>query len=195
MTEAVAATTTTPNPDGGNAATDGQTDGAATGAPTEGTKAPTEPAVPEAYDLKMPEGVELDKAAAEEFTALAKELKLDQTNAQKFADLGAKMAQRQAEAHANLVESWTEASKTDKEFGGEKFSENLATAQKAMATFGSPQLKALMDSTGMGNHPDVIRAFYNVGKAISEGRFVNGGAPSGETDPALKMFPSMQPKG
>lgn len=153
---------------------------------------PAEPAVPESYDLKMPEGVELDKAAADEFTAIAKELKLDQATAQKLADVAAKQAQRQAEGHAKLVESWVEQVKTDKDIGGDKLNENLAVARKALESFGTPELKDVLNSTGFGNHPEVIRAFYKIGKAISEDRFVAGSPKSGAAnDPAKKLFPNM----
>jgi hypothetical protein len=150
------------------------------------------PEVPEAYDLQMPEGIELDKAAADEFTAIAKELKLDQTAAQKFADIGAKMAQRQHEAHAKLVETWTEQVKTDKDIGGDKLDENLGVARKAIDAFGSPELKELFNSTGLGNHPAVVKFAHKVGKAISEDGFVTGKAPSSvSNDPAKKLFPNM----
>ena len=155
------------------------------------TKAP-EAQAPESYDLKMPEGVELDKAAADEFTAIAKEMKLPAEAAQKLADVGAKMAQRQVEAHAKLVESWTESVKTDKEIGGDKLAENLGIARKALDQFGTPELKDVLNMTGFGNHPAVIRAFYKIGKAISEDGFVKGSTPSaGATDIAKRMFPSM----
>ena len=170
--------------------------GTAPSAPAEGTgtqdaKA-TEQVVPESYDLKMPEGVELDTAAAEEFTAIAKELKLDQAAAQKLADIGAKMAQRQVEAHAQLVESWTEQVKTDKEIGGDRLEEILGVARRAIETFGTPELKALLNSSGLGNHPEVVKMAYKVGKAISEDRIVTG-APKGSAsnDPAKRLFPNM----
>jgi hypothetical protein len=136
--------------------------------------------------------VELDQAATTEFTAIAKELKLDQAAAQKLADIGAKMAQRQADAHAQLVETWTEQVKTDKEIGGDKLAENLGVARKAIDTFGSPELKALLNSTGLGNHPEVVKLAFKVGKAISEDGFVSG-SPKGNTtnDPAKKLFPNM----
>jgi hypothetical protein len=200
MTDTTAATGT-PSNDAGE-----PTNTVSNAAPAAGTAAPasanaaagtqdskaTEPAVPEAYDLKMPEGVELDQAAATEFTAIAKELKLDQAAAQKLADVGAKMAQRQVEAHAKLVESWAEQVKTDNEIGGDKLAENLGVARKALEAFGTPELRDVLNATGLGNHPEVIRAFYKVGKAISEDRFV-GGAPKGGTadDPAKKLFPNM----
>jgi hypothetical protein len=158
--------------------------------PNADDKAP-EPQVPESYEYKMPEGIELDKAAADEFSAIAKELKLDQATAQKVADVGAKMAQRQTEAHVKLVESWVEQVKTDTEIGGDKLDENLAVARKAMDAFGTPELKDVLNSTGLGNHPAVIKAFYKAGKAISEDKFVPGSPKGAETDIAKRMFPSM----
>lgn len=153
-------------------------------------KAPA-PEAPESYEFTMPEGVALDKTAAEEFTAIAKELKLNQADAQKVADVGAKMAQRQAEAHAQLVESWVESVKTDKDIGGDKLAENLAIARKAIDAFGTPELKDVLNATGFGNHPAVIKAFYKAGMAISGDRFVSGSPKGPETDMAKKMFPNM----
>ncbi len=162
----------------------------ATSTQTPETKAP-EAAAPESYEFNMPEGVQLDKTAADEFTAIAKELKLDQATAQKVADVGAKMAQRQNETHAKLVETWTEAVKSDKDLGGDKLAENLGVARKALEAFGTPELKDVLNATGFGNHPEVVRAFYKIGKAISEDGFVKGSASGADTDIAKRMFPSM----
>lgn len=192
MSEVTTADTGTPTPDAGNATPDGQAAPAAATTTPETPAAPEvkEPVVPESYEFQMPEGVKLDDEAAKEFTAIAKELKLDQPTAQKLADVGAKMAQRQAEQHAQLVDTWTEQTKADKEFGGDKFGENLAVAKTALDRFGTPELRDVLNMTGMGNHPEVIRAFYRVGKAISEDGFVKG-APAASSDPAKKLFPSM----
>lgn len=189
VAEAAASTSTT---DAGNTTAVDQPvaqDSAST-QPAADSKA-TEPQVPESYEFKMPEGVELDTAAADEFKAIAKELKLDQASAQKVADIGAKMAQRQSESHAKLVESWVETVKTDKEIGGDKLDQNLAVARKALETFGTPELKDVLNATGLGNHPEVIRAFLKAGKLISEDKFVAGAPKGPETDIAKKLFPSM----
>lgn len=199
MTDTTAGTGT-PSNDTGDATTTESTAAPAAGTTDATTTSPeagtqdtktTEPVVPESYDLKMPEGVQLDSAAAEEFTAIAKELKLDQGAAQKLADIGAKMATRQAEAHTQMIETWTEQVKTDKEIGGDKLDENLGIARKAIDTFGSPELKTLLNSSGLGNHPEIVKLAYRVGKAISEDRFVTGAPKGPETDMAKKMFPSM----
>lgn len=197
------AATSTPSNDAGDA---NKTDSTANqGTPAPGAETPPagtegqqgqdtktdEVKVPESYDLQMPEGLELDKAAADEFTAIAKELKLDQPTAQKLADVAAKMQQRQMETHQKLVETWVEQVKTDKDIGGDKLDENLGVARKALETFGTPELRDVLNATGFGNHPAIIKAFFKVGKAISEDRFVTGAPKGADTDPAKKLFPNM----
>jgi len=190
------AVTDTTSPDVGNAETESQAQGsmlAGEAEPTEEPKAaePTEPAVPEKYDFDLPEHMVLDQSAADEFTAVAKELKLDQESVKKITDVAVKMTQRQADNQVKLVETWVEQVKTDKEIGGDKLSENLAVARKALETFGTPELRDVLNMTGMGNHPEVIRAFYKAGKAISEDRFVQGNPRGAEPDMAKRMFPTM----
>lgn len=194
------AVTSTPSNDAGDPKTDSTTapdsttastpPAAAADTKTDDTKA-TAPEVPESYDLQMPDGIELDKASADEFTTIAKELKLDQAAAQKLADIAAKQAQRQVEAHTRLVESWVESVKADKDIGGDKLEENLGIARKALDTFGTPELRDVLNASGLGNHPEVIKAFVKAGKAISEDKFVAGAPKGNDTDPARKLFPNM----
>ena len=187
-------------PNGGNAPganADGQQAGAnADGAKPNGDKPADDKGTkaPESYDLKMPEGVQLDTAAADEFKGIAKEYGLSQEQAQKVADIGAKMAQRQAEAHQTQVQAWVDAVKTDKEIGGDKLSENLAVARKTIDTFGSPELKEVLNTTGLGNHPEIVKLAYKIGKAISDDGFVRGGNTSSPRSAADIMYPSMAKK-
>lgn len=166
----------------------------APGATTETVEAKTEtaPVVPETYEFKMPEGMDLDTTAASEFSALAKELKLDQPTAQKVADIGAAMATRQAEAHAELVQGWVESVKTDKEIGGDKLAENLGVARKALDQFGSQEARDILNNSGLGNHPAVIKMFLAIGKAIGDDGFVKGSPPGSSESAADKMYPSMK---
>ena len=52
---------------------------------------------------------------------------------------------------------------------------------------------ALLNSSGMGNHPEVARFAIKVGKAISEDTFLKAGArvPTGGDDLAKRMYPDM----
>lgn len=160
-------------------------------ADADATKA--EVVVPENYDFKMPEGVELDGDAAKEFSVLAKELKLDNATAQRVADIAVKMQQKQAERTAETVKGWADTSKADKEFGGDNLQQNLAVAQKAIDTFGSSELKAMLQSSGLGNHPELIRFAFKAGKAISEDGFIKAGARSATPSASLekRLYPDM----
>ncbi len=162
----------------------------------DGTKTdPAAPVVPEKYEFKMPDGVQVDSAAAEQLSSIAKELKLTAEQAQKFADVGAAMAQRQVEAHTKTVSEWADAVRTDKEIGGDALTENLVFARKTIDSFGSPELRSLLDSSGLGNHPEMVKLAVRVGKAISEDKFVGGretpGASSGN-DAADAFYPTMK---
>lgn len=126
-----------------------------------------------------------------EFKATAKELKLSQEAAQRLADLQVKALGKQAEQMANVRAQWLEQTKTDKEFGGEALAENLGVAKKAMEAFATPQLRQLLNESGLGNHPEIVRAFVRVGKAISEdGRVVTGSKSGIPADPAKRLFPN-----
>lgn len=146
----------------------------------------------ETYEYQMPEGMALDKSAADALTAFAKEQGIKPAEAQKLAAIGAQMVQRQQEAHAQTVSTWIEQVKTDKEIGGDKFDASLATSRVAMETFGTPELKDVLNATGLGNHPAIVKFFYQVGKRVSQDEHVSGkGGPSGEKDVAKIMFPTM----
>lgn len=132
---------------------------------------------PEAYEFKAPEGSELDKAAVEQFEPIARELNLSQEQAQKLVDLyGTKvmpqLMKQQADTWQKQVADWGTATKEDKEIGGEKFEANLTRAKQAMDKFATPELREFLETSGMGNHPELIRVFVKVGAAMSEDSLV-----------------------
>lgn len=133
---------------------------------------------PEKYEaFKAPEGATLDPGVMGQFEEAARELNLPQDAAQKMVDKMAPiMAARQAEQLQAMRTSWAEESKADKEFGGEQLSANMAHAQKAMTQFATPELKALLNDSGLGNHPELIRFMVRAGKALGEDNIVNSGA-------------------
>jgi hypothetical protein len=175
-------------------ATDGQTPGTEQQAGAQGEAKADEgkpQGAPETYEFKAPEGATLDDAVVSQFSEVAKELNLPQDAAQKILDkMAPAMAARQAEQIEAIRTDWANTARADKEFGGEKLTENLGVAKKALDQFGTPELRALLNDTGMGNHPEVIRFMYRAGKAISEDGFVQGGRKSAPTDPAKRLFPN-----
>ena len=150
---------------------------------TEGELESKTEGAPEKYEFTPAEGTQFDEQVIGAFSEIAKELNLTQEAAQKVLDKMAPAIQaRQSEQIAAVQSAWANQAKSDKEFGGDKLNENLAVAKKALETFGSPELSALLNESGMGNHPEIIRAFYRAGKAISEDRFVGGGASHSRND-------------
>lgn len=149
---------------------------------------------PEAYEpFTMPEGVELDTELLGEFSPVLKELNLPQAAAQKVIDFAPKLIEKTTSTVLDAVgmadrHEWANTAKADKELGGEKFAENLSVAKKAMDAFGTPELRVVLNKTGLGNHPELLRAFYRAGKQISEDAFMPGGKTKTVSNPALGIF-------
>jgi hypothetical protein len=156
---------------------------------------------PEKYEpFKLPDGVVIDAQDSEALQAYAKENNLSQDAAQKIADLGAKQAEKFVtklqEAQEARNTEWANAAKADKEFGGDKLVENLAVAKTFLDSFGSPELNTFLVSSGLGNHPEVIRLMVKAGKAISEDTAVQGGNPATAPtkDIATALYGNSSPK-
>lgn len=134
---------------------------------------------PEKYEFQAAEGVELDTEALKEFEPVAREMNLTNEQAQKLVDVYPKILagvqQRQVEAWQQTTEQWAADVKADKEIGGDKLPSNLSAAQRALDQFGTPELKEYLKTTGLGNHPDLVKTFVKIGKAMSEDGMVTGG--------------------
>ena len=164
--------------------------------PAEGTeaKAAEKPTVPEKYEFKAPEGSELNPVVMAKFEGVAKDLGLSQEAAQKVLDaMGPEIVSAQKAQVEAIKTQWAESAKTDKEFGGDKLNENLAVAKKALDAFGSPELRMLLNDTGLGNHPEIIRAFFKAGQKISSGSFIpSGGGAVSAKDAASALYPNQK---
>lgn len=175
--------TTTPPQDPPNAGDGTTPTGDQTATPTEtalggnrASKGGGDPEKPEAITLKFPEGAAEDKALLEDFTKFATEHKMSSATAQASFERYLKgtadaLTQAQAKAlekHNSRVTAWGEALKTDKEIGGATYDASMALAKAAVQKFGSPELTKVLNETGLGNHPELVRLMVKVGKAISE---------------------------
>ena len=142
----------------------------------------------------MPEGVEVNEELMGEFTGIAKELNLTQDQAQKLVNLQAnemqKLSQAQVDAWNATRDEWVANSKNDTEFGGNKFQESLGVMSKAIDAFGGDTFRNVLDETGMGDHPEVLRFLYKVGQAVGEDRIHIGGNARTERDVAKGLYPN-----
>ena len=156
----------------------------------EGDKAEDAPqGAPEAYEFTPPEGHVLDDGVIGKFSEVAKELNLPQDKAQKVLDVMAPaIAERQAAALQSMTQEWAESARADKEFGGEKLDENLAIAKTALDKFATPEFTKLLNDTGLGNHPEVLRVFVRAGKAISQDSVIPGKAAPSPADRLSALY-------
>lgn len=152
------------------------------------------PAAPETYAFTMPDGLEMDQALADSVTPVFKELGLTQEQADKLvgAYAGQVQAQQQAvqDAFQKQLDDWTTELKTDPEVGGESFEKNAGIAAKAIEKFGSPELKAMLDSTGVGSNPAMFKFALAVGRFLSEDQPGSGSAATENLPKEVRMYPN-----
>lgn len=152
----------------------------------EGEAKAEDDAGPEKFEIKPPEGfAALDDAALEAATPLLKQLGVKSSEqAQEVINTFAKdvlkpmldrvgqgVQQAQVQQIAEIRKGWHDALVADTELGGAKHEEAMTVAAKARDLFGGPALTKLLNETGIGNHPDLVRAFYRVGLQVQEGSF------------------------
>jgi hypothetical protein len=155
---------------------------------------------PETYeDFTVPDGMALDRDALESFTPVARELNLTQAQAQQLVDLYATqlnaLKASQDEQVASLRKGWVESVKADEEIGGAAMNEKLAVAVKALDKFGTPQLRRILAESGLGDHPEMVRVFYRIGKAGAEDKIESGEGsqpPPDQRSPAEILYPNQR---
>ena len=62
---------------------------------------------------------------------------------------------------------------------GTAFDEKVGLARRAVRAFGSEELTGLLDESGLGNHPEMIRAFAKIGAELSSGQQFKDAETSG----------------
>lgn len=189
----------------GDSANKGEADPAPAGADADeggkGEEDADQPTVPEAYDLAMPEGMQVDEQMLEAVTPIAKELGLSNEGLQKLADAYAQRVNAQTTA---ALEQWSEQTTTleravrgDKEIGASNdadFNEKLATIRAGVGAL--PKESGLRQALEQGrpihpNEPDLLRLLYRTGLKNKEDGLVTGDtAKTGPSTWANTMYPN-----
>jgi hypothetical protein len=160
---------------------------------------PVTPTAPVA--LVLPEGVTLDEKVMEDYKKLVE--KFDPQKGLEFLvaaregavnDLQKQVTDKVKEQRTK----WLADAKADKEIGGTAWEDSILTARKAVDILGGDTLRELLNKSGLGDHPGIIRAFVRVGKSISEdsiaGKGVDAPTPktADEKEAALhrKLYPN-----
>ena len=144
--------------------------------------------VPESYEaFTDAQGNPVSNDDFKGFTEAAKSVGLSQENAQKmFTAMYGEADNYVRRRTQEFAAQWAEQSKADPEFGSANFNQNMGQIATAYKQFATPELKQLLDASGLGNHPEVMRLFYRVGKALSQDTGVRAqGAPEQQH----RMFP------
>jgi len=74
------------------------------------------------------------------------------------------------ESQINLKREW-----------GTNYDSNIDMAQRAFAQFASPEFSKLMDETGLGNHPELLKAFSKVGQMLGDDQLIVGSGIGGQS--------------
>ena len=139
--------------------------------------------------LKLPEGVTAEDIAVTTLRAQAETHKLPLEALQAQIDA---VVSRETALLAQLAtdrEAWVAEVKADKEFGGAKYNENLAHANKWLETYGSPELKEFLTTNGLGDHPLLMKALMKAGRDAAESPVLKSGG-SASVDPYKLMYPN-----
>lgn len=144
-------------------------------------------AVPEKYELKLPDGSLLNPAQLEKIALTAKERGLSNEEAQGLvqerhdavSDFVASLQEAQKKdgpEWKKRVDGYEAELKADKEFGGERLKANVEMAKRVVARFGDETLMQQLDESGYGSHPGLVKLFAKIGKAMKEDQLVLPGA-------------------
>jgi len=157
--------------------------------PGEEPKPVEPPSPPEKYDLKLPENSPLDKSVVDRIAAEAKKHGLSQEHAQSLLErenyavsshMNAQQEHLKAQANA-----WVEEVKSDTDIGGDNFQANTELAKRVVSRFGTEAFAKTLNETGLGNHPELVRTFVKIGKAMSEDQLV---LPGSQNAPVKKSI-------
>jgi len=131
------------------------------------------PESPMAYNF---EGMN-DSEELNDFRQAAFELGLTQNQAhshlEKVAENAGNQQQMQNEAMEKAEMEGFKA--LQKEWGGD-YDKNMDFARRAFGRYASPEALELMETTGLGNHPEILKIFSKIGEQLSEEQLLPGNA-------------------
>ena len=102
-----------------------------------------------------------------------------------------KARQVQEDVWKKTNDDWRSAIEADPELGGNRKETVLHTVASVITEYGgTPEqqtlLRQVFNYTGAGNHPEVVRFVYRLGKALGEGRPVPAPTPRNSPNPISK---------
>lgn len=168
------------NPDGGNPSGDGGGNPAGDGGGAG--------EVPENYEFNLGEGLTITDEQKTAFTAIAKDAKLSQAQ----ADSLLKMHSEIINGYMHAAEDAVEKNIAECQKLGLTSQENLGFARTAVNTFGGSEAMQVLIDTGAINHPAVCKLFVTIGQLISEDKPADTHVGGGKGTPRAEdiLFPN-----
>jgi len=74
--------------------------------------------------------------------------------------------------------SLNEANQKLKADWGPNFDKNMEITKRAFTKFSNQEFTTFLESTGVGNHPVLVKTFYEIGKAMGEDTGISGSLPA-----------------
>ena len=153
------------------------------------------PDKPEGYALQFAEGLDVDNALLGGFKNTAHELGLNQSQAQKLADMYVNHMKDSAKSfHETQAKALSEAQQGwEKEITSRPaFKQEVGDARRVLVQYGSPELSAIMDQSLMGSHPVFFDFVVKVGKALAEPELRGMGGSDKKVPLADRLWPTMK---
>ncbi len=145
-----------------------------------------------------PEGVELDAAKVEAFTAIAAEAKLPQEVAQKFVDLYTaelkQLTEAPMRAWTTLQNEWQEQVRNDPVIGGANLDKNLANTKAGLNALLGEDAKSFYDAlnfTGAGNNPAILKGLMKAAAPHAPASPVAGSPSKPAKTAGATLYPTM----
>lgn len=144
--------------------------------------------VPENYEFNLGEGLTITDEQKTAFTAIAKEAKLSQAQ----ADSLLKMHNEIINGYMHAAEDAIEKNIAECQKLGLTSQENLGFARTAVDTFGGSEAMQVLIDTGAINHPAVCKLFVTIGQLISEDKPADTHVGGGKGTPRAEdiLFPN-----
>ncbi len=126
------------------------------------------------YQLRMPDWVRLDAELLTSAVPLLKEAGISSDQAEKLVPFVTQVQERfqqtQLDYFSELRKSWNQEARADHETGGENWNETMRLAGVALRAGGAADMnhetRQVLNESGVGDHPAMIRLFRNIGRRL-----------------------------
>lgn len=158
---------------------------------------------PETFDyseIKLPDGMELDKELLQEFEPIAKKFNLSNKSANELMSLAVKLADKNMAKFNDVASQIQEAKKAsylqllneDKDLNvgnSEQYEQYLDVAIKGLKAVATPGFTEFMKNENLTHHPEFIKTFHKIGELCNSDTIPSAKFPAGQSlDPADVLY-------